>query len=325
MELSPVIYHCVSRSVGGQSIFGDAERSHLRMFMRSQEQFSGCRVLAYCMMPDHFHILVEVPPLREGGMPDDELIRRLGEVREESFVETVAKDLAEARAAGDGKLAEQIHARYSYRMNDLGEFMKTFVQRFTCWFNSTHKRKGTLWEGRYKSVIVEAGLAARSLAGYIDLNPVRAGLVDDPAKYRWSSYGEAVSGKVRKGKETARQGLVGAWSGHPFGSYDAAQWKETIRGYREFLGLSTRRKTPAGTERNTPEGRDFAAMLRKRIRHFSDGAAIGSKLFVEAVFEAQRDQFPADRKDGARLLAGNARTAAGILWSLRALRTDISG
>ena len=82
-------------------------------------------------------------------------------------------------------------------MNDLSEFMKTFLQRFTRWFNRTHKRRGTLWEARYKSVIIESGLAARTLAGYIDLNPVRAGLVEDPADYPWSSYGEAVFGKKR--------------------------------------------------------------------------------------------------------------------------------
>jgi len=46
-----------------------------------------------------------------------------------------------------------------------------------------------LWEERYKSVIVESGEAARTIAAYIDLNPVRAGMVSDPAEYRWSSYG----------------------------------------------------------------------------------------------------------------------------------------
>ena len=50
--------------------------------------------------------------------------------------------------------------------------MKTLLQRFTRWFNRTHNRSGTLWEERYKSVIVESGIAARTMAAYIDLNPV---------------------------------------------------------------------------------------------------------------------------------------------------------
>ena len=62
--------------------------------------------------------------------------------------------------------------------------MKTLPQRFTRWFNRTHQRSGTLWEERYKSVIVESGIAARTMAASIDLNPVRAGMVSDPAEYR---------------------------------------------------------------------------------------------------------------------------------------------
>ncbi|HUF62247.1 MAG TPA: hypothetical protein VMN36_09245, partial [Verrucomicrobiales bacterium] len=78
---------------------------------------------------------------------------------------------------------------------------------------------GTVWEERFKSVLVEgAGQSAQgpgglaAVAAYIDLNAVRAGLVDDPAKYRWSSYGEAVAGDAE-----AREGLAvclgepGAW------------------------------------------------------------------------------------------------------------------
>lgn len=58
-------------------------------------------------------------------------------------------------------------------MHDLSEFMKTVLQRFTLWFNRTHQRTGTLWEEGFKSVIVESGTAARTMAAYIDLNPVR--------------------------------------------------------------------------------------------------------------------------------------------------------
>ena len=57
------IYHCVSRVVDRRFVFGDEEREHFRMFMRMQENFSGCRVLSYCVMSNHFHILLEVPPV----------------------------------------------------------------------------------------------------------------------------------------------------------------------------------------------------------------------------------------------------------------------
>ena len=72
-------------------------------------------------------------------------------------------------------------------MHDLSELMKGFMQRFTQWFNRSRQRTGGLWEDAFKSVLVEDGVAARTMAAYIDLNPVRAGIVTDPAEYRWSS------------------------------------------------------------------------------------------------------------------------------------------
>ena len=59
----PAIYHCVSRVVGRQFLFGDVEREKFRTFMRMQENFTGCRVLAYCILSNHFHLLLEVPPM----------------------------------------------------------------------------------------------------------------------------------------------------------------------------------------------------------------------------------------------------------------------
>jgi hypothetical protein len=63
-------------------------------------------------------------------------------------------------------------------------------------------------------VIVESGIAARTMAAYIDLNPVRADMVTDPAEYRRSSYGEAVGGGTKGNGKKAREGLVRACMGH---------------------------------------------------------------------------------------------------------------
>ena len=93
--------------------------------------------------------------------------------------------------------------RYTRRMWDLSEFMKAVKQKFTQWYNNRNGLSGTLWEGRFKSVLVEDGYAARMTAAYIDLNPVRAGMVKDPKDYRWCSYGEACAGG-----EHAQQGLL---------------------------------------------------------------------------------------------------------------------
>ena len=130
--------------------------------MRMYENFSGCRVLSYCVMSNHFHLMLEVPPMPAAGISDAELLKRLSAISNEAFVAGVAKELKDARHQERAEWAEEIHARFTYRMHNLNEFMKTVLQRFTRWFNRTHQRSGTLWEERYKSVIVESGEAART-------------------------------------------------------------------------------------------------------------------------------------------------------------------
>jgi REP element-mobilizing transposase RayT len=341
----PAIYHCISRVVDRRFVFGDAEREHFRMFMRMQENFSGCRVLSYCVMSNHFHILLEVPPVPEAGISDELLLQRLSAIQSEAFVAAVAGELAEARAAGNERRVAEIHARFSYRMHSLSEFMKTLLQRFTRWFNRMHQRSGTLWEERYRSVIVESGIAARTMAAYIDLNPVRAGMVADPAAYRWSSYGEAVGGGPKGNGKKSREGLVRACMSHQGAGFEADRWKEVSRIYRRAMGLGLGRKSgragvdgkraasPALTMAEALEAKDngtvlpdlkMAAMLHCRVRYFTDGAVIGSKAFVNEAFATARERFGPKRKDGARKLKGRASPAAGTLWSLRDLRVGIS-
>ena len=339
----PAIYHCISRVVDRRFVFGDAEREHFRMFMRMQENFSGCRVLSYCVMSNHFHILLEVPPVLEEGVSDEELLKRLSATNSEAFVAVVGEELAEARAEQTETRVAEIHARFTYRMHDLSEFMKTLLQRYTRWFNRTHNRRGTLWEERYKSVIVESGVAARTMAAYIDLNPVRAGMVDDPSEYRWSSYGEALGGGPKGNGKKAREGLVRACMSHHGTGFEAERWKEVSRIYRGTMGLALGRKSGRAAvkkgevrpQMNTAEalaakdnGTDLpdlalGVMLRCRVRYFTDGAVIGSKEFVNEAFAGARERFTARRKDGARRMRGSAAPAAGVLWSMRDLRAGI--
>jgi hypothetical protein len=67
----------------------------------------------------------------------------------------------------------------------------------------------------------------------------------------------------------------------------------------------------------------MAAMLMHRVRYFTDGAVIGSKVFVNEAFAAARERFGPRRKDGARSLRGGASAAKGTLWSARDLRVGV--
>ena len=82
-------------------------------------------------------------------------------------------------------------------MGDLSEFMKTFKQRVTQWYNRELGHEGTLWSGRFKSVLLDKEDAVRVVAGYIHANPVRARMVESADGYRWSGLGAAVRGDKR--------------------------------------------------------------------------------------------------------------------------------
>ena len=88
-------------------------------------------------------------------------------------------------------------------------FVKILKQRFSLRYNREHGRLGTLWEGPFRSVLVEPTRRALSVVGaYIDLNPVRAGIVEDPKDYRFSGYGEAVGQGKPEGHVLLRRLVV---------------------------------------------------------------------------------------------------------------------
>ncbi len=340
-DTKPAIYHLVSRIVERRFALGIDEKERFRTLMRMMEKFTGCRVLSYCVMCNHIHILLEVPPMPAEGISDADFLSRLSVLYGESFVADIAGQLDAARnegglEGGNSERVGEIKGRFTYRMHDLGEFMKGLMQRFTQWFNSKHKRTGTLWEQRFKSVIVESGVAARTIAAYIDLNPVRAGMVADPAEYRWSSYGEAVGGGLKGNGKKAREGLVRAALSHKDVGFDADKWKEVSRIYRELMGIALERKgsrngKPSLSNENEGATEDrphlpelsMVTMLRCRVRYFTDGAVIGSKEFVNEAFAGARERFSGKRKDGARRFRGSGKPAAGKLWSMRDLRVGI--
>jgi putative transposase len=68
------------------------------------------------------------------------------------------------------------------------KLMQSLGRRYVQYINRAYSRSGSLWEGRYKSSAVQAETYLFTCMRYIELNPVRAGMVRDPAHYRWSSY-----------------------------------------------------------------------------------------------------------------------------------------
>ena len=132
------------------------------------------------------------------NISDEELIHRYRILYPKTTkYQTASIALLEQMLAAGGEEALVIRKRLLVRMGDVSEYMKSVKQRFSVWYNRSHQRKGTLWNERFKSVLVEGkGNPLQTMAAYIDLNPVRAGLVSDPKEYRFCGYGEAVAGRL---------------------------------------------------------------------------------------------------------------------------------
>jgi REP element-mobilizing transposase RayT len=343
------LYHCVSRVVWKEFIFGEEEKEYFRKVMRVYEKYCGVEVQAYCLMSNHFHILVRVPPRETEVMEDEVFLEHLGLVYSEAQVREVRKSIEQVRTSkGEGDveyLVDEIKQKYTRRMWDLSEFMKVIKQKFTLWYNKRNGKRGTLWEGRFKSLLVQEGFGAKMTAAYIDLNPVRAGMVNDPKDYRWCSYGEAVAGSKQ-----AQQGLLSVMNvfdkGIKLEVDDSLTWKDVMTEYRMILAeegelvdadapmqlgesKSQRQKKSKGFSRDKVKqildaggSLSWAELLRCRTRYFTDGVAIGSKEFVNGFFENLKSELGGfeKRQTGARKMK---RIKGRQLHTMRDLKKQV--
>ena len=345
-ENSFSVYHAVTRVVWKSFIFKNEEKEFFRKTMREYEAYCGVKVLAYCLMSNHVHIMVKVPPREKRMMGDERFIERLSLIYSAEHVADVERWLGECRAIKDKAerkaAVRELKERYTRRMWDLSEFMKAVKQKFTQWYNKRNGLSGTLWEGRFKSVLVEDGYAARMTAAYIDLNPVRAGMVKDPKDYRWCSYGEASAGV-----DLAQQGLLEVMQkeeGYAVNDIPPESWREVMGEYRmmmveegvaadqEVQGLQGESKSKRHKKRNGFSAKEIekviesggklsaSQMLHCKARYFTDGVVLGSRDFVNKFFDKMKEDRPeahAKRKTGVRKLR---QVQESEIYSLRDLR-----
>ena len=336
-------YHVMSRTAGGERLFGDTEKEALRRLLWRMARFAGLEIHTYAVMDNHFHILARVPShdgfvARFAGTDGEErLLEHLRLLYSRAYIAALRAELADLRKRGMPEQAEALIAGYLRRFCNLPVFVKELKERFSRWYNKHHARRGTLWMERFKSVLVEDGEALRTMAAYIDLNPLRAGMVKDPKDYRWCGYGEAMGGGT-----AARLGLCGV-VGHADRGETAWDSPATAKGmsaaevYRCWLiedgcqhtdatasgGSGSAVKQRAGfpsaesaAEKQRKGKLSRAALLRCRVRYFTDGLVLGSKSYVDGVFQHFRGRFGPQRTSGARALREDAD---GSLFTAREL------
>ena len=273
------VYHCVSRTVGGQFLLDDLAKQRLVDLLFPLAQFCGVEIITFCMMSNHFHLLIRIPPA-DTCIPDSVLL-----LRAERFygIQALLPSLARADLQRSGSISSHIRLSLSSRMGDVSAFMKEFKQRFSRWFNRHSGRFGTVWAERFSSTLIEeSAVALQTVASYIDLNPVRAGLVSDPKDYRFCGYSAALAGNP-----VVRHGLMSFLSGRSWNSA-AAEYRLNlfttggVAGHSEKKIIdrdAIRAELARGGHLSLPE------ILRLRVRHLTAGVAIGSKDFVNQIFQ----------------------------------------
>ena len=322
------IYHVVSRTVDRLFRFDESEKKIFRNMLEHVAAFHQVEVLTFCLMDNHFHLLVRVPERPEDfDLPLPTVLELWEAAVGKVSAEALRGQFAIFRSNGSERAIEEWRKRALRRMFSLTDFMKALKQRYSQSYNGRHERVGVFWEGRYRSVIVEdEGRAMRSMAAYIDLNPVRAGAVHDPGDYRWSGYGEAMAGQ-----EAALEGIayvVGTGREHLSrdGETGSASLKRRrhLRGlvkYRVLLaGRGRERRWSDGTLRRGGLSEKVVArleaesglqreLLMRRLRGMTEGVVFGCRKAVDDWFERHRWWFGGSsgvkRQSGARRITRN--------------------
>jgi putative transposase len=324
-------YHCMSRIVDRRFLLEEPERDQFEKFMDEYARFCGVTVITHSVMSNHFHLVLLVPKAPEIPLSDEELLSRIEGLSGSPGSKATRQQLEWFRQREQHEAAEALRQRFLLRMWDLSSFMKSLKQRFTQWYNKTHGRVGTLWEGRFKSVLVQSeGEALAAMAAYIDLNAVRAGLTDDPAQYRWCGYARACRGDM-----AAQQCLRLVMAGAQRVSPDTLTLEQALDQYRSWLMVKAEQNE--GTDaQGRPLRRGFSPeavlevlrakgrvalndYVRLRVRYFVDGLVMGSRNYVNEVFEKARHRFGPKRKDGARRMRG---VQSKDLYVIRDLKRD---
>ena len=293
---TPSIYHVISRTALPGFPLEAVEKDYLLDSIRKLSRFYFMDVLGFCIMSNHFHLVVRMYP--SDHFSDEQIRQRL------------KKWFPEGREISDQNI-ETFRARWS----SLSKFVKDIKQGFTRFYNKRHGRKGYFWGDRFKSLIVQNGRSLVNLLAYVDLNPVRAGIVKRPEAYRWCSLGYHVQTGNKDNLLSMDFGMK------EWGEFDQS---EIVRKYRQFVyetgAVDTGKGKPMDPKIVTKERKKDFEMKRfelfcYRTRYFSDAGILGSKEFVQEVFDQVKHLLTSKDERKFTSLAG----AEGV-YSMKRLR-----
>jgi len=219
-------YHVMSRTNGRAFLLKDpALKREIVDLLKRSAAFSGVELKAYCIMDDHFHFVCKVAKPDE-PVDEKEILKRIAFLKGEKFAKRISGHWAQLRDSGLECQAEEELARWRGRMHDISEMTKTFKELVNVAYKRRRPHCGGLWSGRFKSTIVEDGKYLATCVRYVELNPVRARMVNRANDYAFSSRNSAAlyaafNGGEEGGKTEERlmRRIAQIGSGVVFGGY----------------------------------------------------------------------------------------------------------
>jgi REP element-mobilizing transposase RayT len=281
-------HHCYNRTVGTSDDrpFGEAEKEQFVRILRRVARFYTVRVVAYQFMSNHFHILLQSPEERP--------------TEEETILRFEAFHRGKRRLLPGSKLCGEWRAR----LRDVSWFMRHLQHLFTAWFNRSRavRRRGPLWAGRFKNTVLDSGQALWACWAYIERNPVRAGMVADPADYRFCSYGEWAQSGRHPFAESLTCRLIPALP-VPMQKLAPGAVRRELRAEFARRAAEEAKAPPVAVETAVAAAKAppaFSLTAGRRVRHWVDGLVIGSELFVRETMRRVRSEAEMKRHRLAR-------------------------
>jgi len=304
VDHSSSIMHLMNRISGqpGELPFDDVEKEKFFKLAERLSVFYTIEIISLVVMGNHWHAIVRTFP----ELPTKEDAAR-----------RFAALYGEKRAQPDWR-RDEIYVPIAERMRDVSCFVKDLQGQFTAWFNKTRpkKRRGSLWAGRFKSILLDDETAVLRCMKYVEMNPVRAGIVADPSDYRFSTFGRL----CLAGKTFFKGNMINTLR-HKMNFPEEYSDQQILHEFGACLARM------AAAERQLDEdeietavaealrGPTFDLVVTRRIRFWTDGAIIGSKTFIR---ELSTTFFGPERTEKKRFARS---TGDAELFALRRLRT----
>ena len=269
------VYHVMSRTALDGFPLKDVEKDFMLDLIKRFSALYFTEILGFCLMGNHFHLLVKMIP--EDRFTDEDIQKRFETYYGES------RDFAKGQIP---YLRE--------KLSSLSEFMREIKVGFARFYNRRHNRRGYFWGDRFKSVIVDKGETLVNCLAYIDLNPLRAGLVERPEDYRWNSLGYHLQTQNKNHFLSTDFG---------FKEFNVKSPKERIRRYRRYVYEAGAINRPAKMQAKVIDDKVVAKARKKefeisrinrfryRTRYFTDSGIIGSKEFVSENYQRFKHLF----------------------------------